>query len=62
MLDLCINVTCVALGSCYEAGVCNKNTGNCTNPEKPNGSSCNDNNPTTINDEVGGARLWRDVE
>jgi RHS repeat-associated protein len=35
-------VTCVALDSCHDAGICNPTTGACSNPPKPDGSACAD--------------------
>ncbi len=37
-------VVCMALDQCHDAGTCNTSTGACTNPIKPNGTSCNDGN------------------
>jgi MYXO-CTERM domain-containing protein len=33
-------VSCSALDDCHAAGRCNRDTGQCTNPTRPNGSSC----------------------
>src|SRR5439155_19815 len=35
---------------CHDAGTCNPSTGTCSNPAKPNGSSCNDGNACTHTD------------
>jgi hypothetical protein len=35
-------VVCGASDQCHDAGVCNPATGVCSNPVKPNGTSCND--------------------
>src|SRR5690606_37715758 len=35
-------ITCGALSSCHEAGVCDPATGLCSDPEKPDGSPCDD--------------------
>eukprot|EP01061_Rhynchopus_euleeides_P038956 TRINITY_DN667_c3_g1_i1.p1 TRINITY_DN667_c3_g1~~TRINITY_DN667_c3_g1_i1.p1 ORF type:complete len:2404 (+),score=646.70 TRINITY_DN667_c3_g1_i1:103-7314(+) len=43
--------TCVALNECHEAGVCDAQTGNCTNPPKPDGSKCDDKDAATLNDK-----------
>ncbi len=56
--DTCQNGTCVgsnpvvctALDSCHDIGVCNTETGVCTNPIKADGSSCNDGNACTQTD------------
>jgi len=56
--DICQNgicsggnpVVCTAAGACYDAGTCDPTTGNCSNPMKPNGSSCNDGHSCTSND------------
>jgi fibronectin type 3 domain-containing protein len=43
-------VTCPILGQCYDQGTCNPQTGYCSFPQKPNGSTCNDGNLCTTND------------
>jgi len=43
-------VVCTASDSCHKAGVCNTTTGVCSDPIKPNGSSCSDGNSCTVND------------
>jgi hypothetical protein len=43
--------TCNPLDQCHIAGTCNRTTGNCSNPIKPNGSSCNDGNACTAPDQ-----------
>jgi hypothetical protein len=43
-------VTCSPSDQCHDAGVCNPQTGGCTNPNKTNGVKCNDANPCTIGD------------
>src|SRR5439155_1084105 len=40
-------VTCTALDQCHVAGTCDKTTGVCSNPNKANGTTCNDNNACT---------------
>jgi hypothetical protein len=37
-------VTCTPLDQCHLAGTCNPITGVCSNPNRPDGSSCNDGN------------------
>jgi len=39
-----------ASDECHTAGVCTEPSGTCTNPVKPNGSSCSDSNASTVND------------
>ncbi len=41
------NVVCTALDQCHDVGVCNPGTGVCSNPAKPDGSSCSDGNACT---------------
>lgn len=56
--DTCQNGTCVGRSSvvcaasdgCHLAGTCNPSTGACTNPNAPNGTSCNDGNGCTQTD------------
>jgi hypothetical protein len=43
-------VICMALDQCHEIGVCNTGTGVCTNPDKANGTACNDGNACTQTD------------
>lgn len=42
---------CQALGQCYDVGECNPQTGACTNPTKPDSTTCDDGNLCT-NDDV----------
>ena len=44
------NVVCTALDSCHDVGACNPATGACTQPLKPNGTSCSDGNACTVGD------------
>ncbi|MBI5504547.1 MAG: hypothetical protein HY899_07080, partial [Deltaproteobacteria bacterium] len=44
-------VGCTALDACHDAGTCNPVTGQCSNPAKPEGSSCQDQDLCTV-DEV----------
>ncbi len=47
---------CVASDSCHSAGICNPDTGVCTNPLKDNGTSCDDGSLCTTGDKCfGGA-------
>jgi hypothetical protein len=43
-------VVCTALSQCHIAGVCDASTGQCSNPEKPGNSTCNDGNACTATD------------
>jgi cysteine-rich repeat protein len=43
-------VICAALDQCHTAGVCNAATGMCSNPNKANGTACNDGNGCTQTD------------
>lgn len=42
--------TCTALDQCHTAGICAPATGLCSNPNKANGTSCNDGNACTQTD------------
>jgi hypothetical protein len=41
---------CTALDQCHDAGTCNTGTGVCSNPDKANGSACNDTDACTQTD------------
>ena len=41
---------CTAVDQCHVAGTCNPGTGTCSQPSKPNGTSCNDGNVCTAGD------------
>jgi hypothetical protein len=43
-------VVCTASDACHAAGYCDYNTGNCTNPNAPDGTICNDGNACTTTD------------
>jgi hypothetical protein len=43
-------VVCVASDACHDAGICNPATGLCTNPPKPDGTTCDDDNLCTQTD------------
>ena len=43
-------VACSPLDQCHDAGVCDMNTGLCSNPLKPAGSPCDDQNAQTVDD------------
>src|SRR5712692_2447098 len=44
-------VTCTALDQCHVAGTCDPTTGMCSNPPKPDGTSCSDGNACTQSDK-----------
>lgn len=48
--NLCENVTCSATDQCHDVGTCNPATGQCTNPVKADGSSCDDSSACTSGD------------
>jgi hypothetical protein len=43
-------MVCAALSQCHLPGLCDQVTGACSNPEKPENSSCNDGNACTATD------------
>src|SRR5207247_8826571 len=43
-------VVCTASDQCHDPGVCDPSAGVCSNPPKPNGTSCNDSNACTQTD------------
>jgi subtilisin family serine protease len=43
-------VTCTALDQCHDPGVCDPASGACSNPNKTNGTTCNDGNACTRSD------------
>ena len=43
-------MVCAPLDSCHDAGVCDPGSGICSNPNKTDGTACNDADPTTCND------------
>jgi len=47
-------VICTALDQCHTAGTCNTTTGNCSNPNKPDDTPCNDGNPCSTLDTCQG--------
>ncbi len=47
-------VVCTASDQCHDVGTCNPATGVCSNPAKPNGSTCNDGNGCTQTDTCSG--------
>jgi cysteine-rich repeat protein len=44
-------VVCPAPDQCHNQGTCNTNTGACNDPIKVNGTTCNDNQAHTLNDQ-----------
>ena len=46
----CAGVVCAPLDQCHVAGTCDSQTGQCSNPIKPNGSSCDDGSACTVSD------------
>ena len=44
-------VVCTPLDQCHNAGTCNPGTGLCSNPPKADGTTCDDENPCTDNDQ-----------
>src|SRR5262249_14961607 len=47
-------VVCVSLDQCHDPGTCDPVSGTCSNPNKPNGSPCDDGNPNTVGDTCQG--------
>src|SRR5205809_1047190 len=47
-------VVCPAPDQCHAAGTCNRSTGVCSNPPKPNGSACDDGSACTQTDTCQG--------
>jgi hypothetical protein len=43
-------VVCTALDQCHNVGTCNSSTGTCSNPNKADGTICNDSNACTQTD------------
>ena len=43
-------IVCKAIDQCHTAGVCNSATGFCSNPVKPDGAACDDDNLCTLQD------------
>ncbi len=50
VFDLCFAVSCRPLDDCHSAGTCDPRTGGCSNPNKPDGTPCNDGNAATLDD------------
>ena len=46
-VDRCVGVTCTAQDQCHHAGICDPNTGACSNPVAGDGTSCSDGNHCT---------------
>ena len=47
-------VACLASDQCHDAGTCDPGTGVCSNPAKPNGTTCTDNDKCTQTDTCQG--------
>ncbi len=47
-------ITCLPLDQCHDAGVCDQQTGLCSNPNKPDGTVCDDGDPCRTNDQCMG--------
>jgi cysteine-rich repeat protein len=47
-------VVCTPLDQCHDAGTCNALTGTCSDPAKPDGTGCTDNNACTQSDTCQG--------
>jgi len=45
-----VPIVCTAQDQCHDAGTCSPDTGLCSNPAKPNGTACDDGDPTTSGD------------
>jgi MYXO-CTERM domain-containing protein len=43
-------VQCLASDACHDAGTCDPTSGACSNPEKPEGTTCDDGNGCTVGD------------
>jgi hypothetical protein len=43
-------VICAPIDACHDAGICDPGTGACSNPNKPDGTSCNDGSACTPTD------------
>src|SRR4051812_25897855 len=55
--DVCTGanpVVCTAIDACHVSGNCDPGNGICSNPEKPNGSACNDADACTQTDTCQG--------
>eukprot|EP00756_Hemistasia_phaeocysticola_P033178 Hpha_TRINITY_DN16452_c0_g3::TRINITY_DN16452_c0_g3_i1::g.161318::m.161318 len=49
-VDKCAGVTCTAKTTCHEVGVCDHQTGFCSEPVRPDGALCNDSLVNTVED------------
>jgi hypothetical protein len=47
-------VTCFQQDACHDLGTCDKKTGACTNPVKPDGTQCDDGDPNNVGDTCKG--------
>src|SRR5262249_54610840 len=48
--NTCLTVTCQAADACHDAGTCVPETGTCTTPARPDGTSCDDADVCTVGD------------
>eukprot|EP01060_Flectonema_neradi_P012431 TRINITY_DN19249_c0_g2_i2.p1 TRINITY_DN19249_c0_g2~~TRINITY_DN19249_c0_g2_i2.p1 ORF type:complete len:3815 (+),score=837.64 TRINITY_DN19249_c0_g2_i2:5278-16722(+) len=54
--EVCASITCTASDQCHDVGVCNPTLRLCSDPRKPQGTQCDDGDPTTGGDKcVNGA-------
>ena len=51
--DPCAHVVCAPLDQCHDAGTCDRSTGLCSNPNKPDGAPCSDGDFCSSNDTCG---------
>eukprot|EP00756_Hemistasia_phaeocysticola_P033180 Hpha_TRINITY_DN16452_c0_g5::TRINITY_DN16452_c0_g5_i1::g.161336::m.161336 len=49
-VDRCTGVTCTEKSTCHEVGICDHNTGFCSDPVRPDGALCNDSLVNTVED------------
>jgi hypothetical protein len=48
------DITCTPLDQCHDAGICDADSGACSNPAKADGTPCDDGDPDTENEECQG--------
>ncbi|KAJ9461522.1 Halomucin [Diplonema papillatum] len=61
-VPLCTGVVCQAVSQCHDKGVCDPNTGLCSEPTLANGTACDDRNNKTKNDVcMGGTCRGQDL-
>eukprot|EP00755_Sulcionema_specki_P011110 Sspe_Gene.737::Locus_249_Transcript_1_1_Confidence_1.000_Length_7732::g.737::m.737 len=59
-VDKCKGVICSAKDACHAIGVCDVQTGVCSDPIKPNGTACDDGNNKTVQDQCSGGVCARE--